>query len=128
MFGNVLKNLMIDGNITQQQLADNIGYAQRTISSWIRNQSEPTETAIKKCAEFFDVSTDYLLGLDDFGIRPATPITFASAPMSESLTAEERKVLEQYRSLPEQLRKLIRQQLDVFTAPEELLSKTDKKV
>ena len=35
------------------------------IVRWERGECEPTESYIKKAAIFFDVSTDYLLGLED---------------------------------------------------------------
>jgi transcriptional regulator with XRE-family HTH domain len=65
MFGDVLRNLMTENGITQNALAQNIGYTQKAVSKWINNQSEPTETAIVKCAKFFNVTSDYLLGLED---------------------------------------------------------------
>ena len=64
-FGQVLYNLMNQRKITQQQLAENIEVSQRAVSKWINLQSEPTETAIVKCAKFFDVSADYILGIED---------------------------------------------------------------
>ncbi len=65
MFGNILKTLLKEKHISQSELANKIGYSQRAVSKWVNNQTEPTETAIKKCAKFFDVSADYLLGLED---------------------------------------------------------------
>lgn len=65
MFGKILKTLLKEKNISQAELASNIGYTQRAVSKWINNQAEPTLTAIKKCALFFEVSADYLLGLED---------------------------------------------------------------
>lgn len=64
-FGQVLYNLMKQKKITQQQLAEKIEVSQRAVSKWINLQSEPTETAIVKCANFFDVSADYILGIED---------------------------------------------------------------
>lgn len=65
-FGNNLKILMTDEHITQTELAKKIGYTQRAISKWVNGQAEPTESAIKKCAEFFEVSFDYLLGENEY--------------------------------------------------------------
>lgn len=64
-FGNRLKELMTENGISQQTLADNIGFSQRAVSKWINHQAEPTESAIVKCAKYFGVSADYLLGLTD---------------------------------------------------------------
>lgn len=64
-FGTVLKELLKENGIRQQQLANEIGVSQRAVSKWINLQSEPTESAIKNCARYFNVSSDYLLGLED---------------------------------------------------------------
>ena len=56
---------MIEQGITQQKLANKINVTQKAVSKWVNLQSEPTETAIINCAKFFNVSTDYLLGLED---------------------------------------------------------------
>ncbi|MBQ9081566.1 MAG: helix-turn-helix transcriptional regulator [Clostridia bacterium] len=65
IFGKRLKELLEENKISQQVFAEKIGYSQRGVSRWINLQSEPTEGAIRKTAIFFDVSTDYLLGLED---------------------------------------------------------------
>lgn len=64
-FGNRLKELLKENGISQQTLAQSIGVSQRAVSKWINNQAEPTERSIVNCARYFDVSTDYLLGLKD---------------------------------------------------------------
>ena len=65
MFGERLKELMLEQEISQNKLSKKIGYTQKAISKWINNQSEPTESAIRACAIYFKVTTDYLLGLED---------------------------------------------------------------
>lgn len=65
VFGEIIKTLLKEKNLSQAELAAKIGYTQRAVSKWINNQAEPTETAIRKCAVFFEVSADYLLGLED---------------------------------------------------------------
>lgn len=64
-FGNRLKELLKEKEISQETLAKSIGVSQRAVSKWINNQAEPTESSIVKCAVYFEVSTDYLLGLKD---------------------------------------------------------------
>lgn len=61
-FADVLNDMMKEKDITQTQLAKQIGYSQRAVSKWINKQSEPTETPIVLCAKFFGVSTDDILG------------------------------------------------------------------
>lgn len=65
MFGIKLKELRIEKGLTQEQLAKELGYNQSMISFWEKGINEPTETAIRKTAQFFGVSSDYLLGLED---------------------------------------------------------------
>ena len=60
-----LKQLISDAGITQETLAQAIGYTQRAVSKWVNGQAEPSATAVKLCAEYFEVSADYLLGLED---------------------------------------------------------------
>ena len=64
-FAKQLRQLMKEKGITQETLAKHIGYSQRGVSKWINEQAEPTATAIILCANYFDVTTDYLLGLED---------------------------------------------------------------
>ena len=64
-FAKRLAQLMKENKISQEYLAKEIGYSQRAVSKWINEQSEPSATAIVLCAKYFDVSTDYILGLID---------------------------------------------------------------
>ncbi len=65
MFGQRLKELRKNQNLTQKQLALILQCNQSMITRWEREECEPTESIIRKVAIFFDVSTDYLLGLED---------------------------------------------------------------
>ena len=64
-FGSRLSELMKEHDISQAELAKNIDVSQRAVSKWINHQSEPTESSIVKCAQYFSVTADYLLGLTD---------------------------------------------------------------
>lgn len=64
-FGQRLRELMKENGINQIELAGAIGYSQRSVSKWINSQSEPTATAIVRCARYFDVSCGYILGTED---------------------------------------------------------------
>ena len=71
-FGLMLKSLMIENKITQQELASRIGVSQRAVSKWVNLQSEPTESAIVACAKYFNVTSDYILRLEDESGRKYT--------------------------------------------------------
>lgn len=65
MFCKRLESLRKSYNITQKQLADKLGVAKQTVSNWENDNILPSvETLIRIC-KFFNVSTDYMLGLDD---------------------------------------------------------------
>lgn len=64
-FSERLNQLLKDANISQEKLAKSIGYTQRAVSKWINKQTEPTAMAIFLCAKYFNVSSDFLLGLED---------------------------------------------------------------
>ena len=60
-----LKELRIEKNISQMQLAAATGLSQSAIARWELGKSEPTASAIIVLSEFFGESADYLLGLED---------------------------------------------------------------
>lgn len=62
IFGQRLKELRLDKNLTQQQLAQYFNTSKVTISAWELDKQEPCIEDIKKLAEILETSTDYLLG------------------------------------------------------------------
>lgn len=65
MFGIKLKELRLEKKLTQKQLAIILDCNQSMITRWEKEECEPTESVIKRTAIFFNVSADYLLGLED---------------------------------------------------------------
>lgn len=63
--GENIKELRKDKKISQQALAEKIGVSQKAIDYWERGINEPKATYIVKLADFFGVSTDFLLGRDN---------------------------------------------------------------
>lgn len=61
----VLKELRRTKKITQDKLADILRVSRSTISMWEIDASEPDTETVRRIADFFDVSTDYLLGRTD---------------------------------------------------------------
>lgn len=62
MFRDVLRNLRKSKNMTQEQLASAIGVERSTIGKYEgAKNNEPSLDVLKKLADFFHVSTDYLL-------------------------------------------------------------------
>lgn len=64
-FAERLKELREKDKLTQKQLAEETGFSQGMIARWEHGVHEPTASAIIKLAEYFGVTTDYLLGVVD---------------------------------------------------------------
>ena len=60
-----IKMLRAEKGIGQNQLAQEIQVSNASISYWENAKQEPTAQAVYKLAKYFDVSADYLLGLED---------------------------------------------------------------
>ena len=65
-FGERFKQLREEAHLTMEQLAVSLGTKKQTISRYENNQREPEYATLIKIAQFFNVSTDYLLGLNDY--------------------------------------------------------------
>lgn len=65
MFKEILKSLMEEKGINQRQLSINAKIPPTTISGWLNAERLPDYNALIKLRIFFDVSADYLLGLED---------------------------------------------------------------
>lgn len=60
-----IKELRESRHLSQQRLAIDMNVSQAMISKYELGQSEPDIQMIMKLASYFQVSTDYLLGLSD---------------------------------------------------------------
>lgn len=63
--GEKLKELRIEKGISQMQLSNLVEITQSAIARYELNITEPKASDIKKFCVFFDVTSDYLLGLED---------------------------------------------------------------
>ncbi len=57
-----LKNLRMQNNLSQQQLAKTLGIKQNTLSNYENGITQPDLNLIIKISDFFGCSIDYLLG------------------------------------------------------------------
>ena len=65
MFDIRLKELRLEKGLTQKELAQVIQCDQSMIARWEKGECEPTESIIRKTARSFEVTADYLIGLED---------------------------------------------------------------
>ena len=61
--GNRLKQLRNEYGILQKDLAEQLNLSQQTISLYESNKRQPDYDTLRTIAEFFNVSTDYILGI-----------------------------------------------------------------
>lgn len=60
-FGNIIKKLRSDRNMTQEQLAEVLSISAQAVSRWETNIALPDISLLPILANFFDVTTDFLL-------------------------------------------------------------------
>ena len=65
MKGNRIKKLREEKQLKQEELAKILSISPSAIGMYERDAREPNDELTLKLAEYFDVSTDYLLGKSD---------------------------------------------------------------
>ncbi len=63
--GKRIKELRIERGFTQPELAKMIGVTNAVISFWENEVNEPKASYVKKLAQCFNVTADYLLGISE---------------------------------------------------------------
>lgn len=63
-FGSRLKELRRQSGLTQQQIADRVGVSKSVISFYELRERSPSPEVLAKLSYVFNVSTDYLLGIE----------------------------------------------------------------
>lgn len=96
MFSQRIKELRKNKGITQIEFAKLFNIATGTIAMYETGKRQPDYETLKRIAEFFNVSTDYLLGNEQKEIRPS----------------EEERIIEMLDSNPE-LKKLIEEAISL---------------
>ena len=62
MYYRRLKDLRVDNDLVQKQIADVIGIDQRVYSNYETGKREIPTRFVIKLADFYNTSTDYILG------------------------------------------------------------------
>lgn len=65
MIGKNLRNLRRSKDLTQEEVAAHLGISFQAISKWERNDGYPDITMLPALANYFGVSVDELIGMDD---------------------------------------------------------------
>lgn len=97
-FGNNLRTLIDERDMTQKELALQLNIAPSTMGSYVQNTREPDFATLKAIAAFFDVSIDYLL----------------DNHQDKAATHQESELLRIFRSLPPEQKDICLEQCRVF--------------
>ena len=62
MFTERLKSLRKEAGLTQKEIADHFKTSPQSYAQWEKGLRSPSKESLEKLAQFFNVSTDYLLG------------------------------------------------------------------
>ena len=89
-----------NGKTTQQQLAQFLGISKQAVSLYCKGESLPNCYQLLKIAQFFGVSTDYLLTGNSSECKPALFSSFDTSALSEDARAQ-LKILSSYKELAE---------------------------
>ena len=111
-FGNNLRNLIDERNLTQKELAILLNIAPSTLGGYIQNTREPDFSTLKTIAGYFDVSIDYLL---DY-------------PFDKRTTFTEKEMLRIFRSLTSEQQYICMEQCKVFVRMNHEGKKEEKKL
>lgn len=76
MFGERLKALRSERGLIQKDIAEYLNVSQSTVGMYERGYRDPDTETLQKLAKFFDVSTDYLLGLSNIKKYETTRTAF----------------------------------------------------
>lgn len=108
-FSDKSKSLREEFNLTQTQLAQALNVSRSCISMIEIGRNEPTSTTLIAYSNFFKISVDELLDID-FGAPATAPI------YDTGLSSEERKIIDDYRSLNPECQKLIKSTIKTLLA------------
>lgn len=62
--GQKIKNLRRNAGLTQEKFAEKLGVSRTAVAKWENGYAEPTLQNIIGISEIFDVSSDFLLGIE----------------------------------------------------------------
>lgn len=94
----ILKNLRLEKGLTQKELGKKLNIGQSTVNGYEKGLNAPVADILIAYSKFFNVSTDYLLGLeDDFGNKADKNIV--NKISSDSFTLEEIEMVKGIRLL-----------------------------
>ena len=88
-FAANLKKVFWNSGQSQAEAAEGLGVSRQTFNNWINGQNQPDYASLVRIADYFRVSTDYLLGRTE----TVSPDTSRPSPAAASSRAYPTKAL-----------------------------------
>jgi len=98
-FGIILSQLRIERNLSQKELADELNISSGSIGMWETHKRLPSLYMLAKLAQYFNVTTDYLLGISSESTTKSINCTH--------LNNDELQLINTYRSLSPDARQVV---------------------
>ncbi len=108
-----IKDLRIENGLTQKELAKILQSSDKNIWAYENGVASPPIDILIAYANYFGVSTDYLLGRTDELGAVITPF-----PSTDNYTDEEKKLIADYRELTPPLKRMIQETLKTWKSSE----------
>lgn len=64
-YRQIFKNLRVDNDLTQQQIADICNVSDATVGHWENGKREMKIDCIVKLCKYYNISADYVLGISN---------------------------------------------------------------
>lgn len=65
-FSEILKDILIENNLTQVAFAKLVGVKQSQVSEWLKGKAKPGYDTLRQMSISLNISPSYLLGLSDY--------------------------------------------------------------
>lgn len=95
-FSAKFKELRINSNLTQQELARSFSVSQSTIAMWENGKRRPDIESLESIADFFNVDLNYLTGNSDTATRILSAEQLSLVSIFDRLNDEGKKKLLEY--------------------------------
>lgn len=87
-FGEKLKLLRKSRKLTQKELGDQVGLSKAVVSKYENGIGYPSYDVLIRIAQFFNVSTDYILGVPRGKVIDVSKLTDSQVEILRQLIAE----------------------------------------
>ncbi|MDE6412067.1 MAG: helix-turn-helix domain-containing protein [Clostridia bacterium] len=64
-FQEILREFLVENNLTQSAFAFKIGVKPSQVSEWLRGKAKPGYDTLKQISLAFNISADYFLGITE---------------------------------------------------------------